>query len=374
MTLNRSYSFVLISAFALAACGVRPSSEPPLPVSAPTMVVRAEALPQTRSVAGTVRAVNVSTLSATSVGNVTRVLVREGDRVRAGQLLVEIDSRAARAQLDRAYAGRESIERAIDAATASVAAAQTNADLAATNLRRFTALLERGSISRSEYDQAKANADVAAAEVERARRGREQLIAQRAEAGAAGTVASVHVDDASIRSPFDAIVTARFVDPGAQAAPGVPLLAIESAGRFRVETAAPEDLLVRAGDEALVEIGKRTIRARVARVVPALDASIRSATVHIDLPDDPSLRSGAFARVSFTTGQRRGISIPATAMRRQGGVVSVFVVDAKGIARLRLVTTGEESPAAVEILTGLDEGERIVAAIPAALRDGAPLS
>jgi len=339
-------------------------------VAAPTEIVSTADLPATRSVAGTVRAATVSPLAAKVMGNVVAVHVREGDRVRAGQLLVEIDDREARTQGDRARAGRNAVERAIDGASAAVAAAEASASLAAANLQRFAALRERGSVSVAELDEARARSAVAAAELDRARRAREQFVAQRAEASAAAAQAGLFADYTKVRAPIDGIVSARFVDPGAQAAPGMPLLTVEDDRAARVDTSAPEDLAVREGDAVTIEAAGRRIGARVTRVVSALDPAARSALVKIDLPPGAGLRSGTFANVLFTSGARRAISIPAAALQQRGALAGVFVVGRDGIARLRLVTAGDGAGDRVEILSGLDAGETIVTQLRG-IRDGA---
>jgi len=361
-------------AFFAAACAHPAVDAPRETIAARTEVVRASEIPETRAVAGTVRAATVSPLAAKVMGNVVRVLVREGDRVRAGQLLVEIDDRFAQAQSARSRAGGEAIKHAIDSASAAVSAADANAALAKTNFARFSALRERGSVSAAEFDDAKAKNDVAAAELERARRTREQLVSQKREATAATAQAGVSVDDSRIRAPIDGIVTARFVDPGAQAAPGMPLLTIEDDRRYRVEATVPEDVIVRPGDPVRIDCGETKIDAHVTQVVAAVDPASRSALVKIDLPPQQGLRSGAYANVVFTSGVRRSVTIPAAAVRKRGELASVFVVGSDGVARLRLVTIGEAAGDRIEILSGLDDGERIVTAISAALRDGVSVS
>jgi RND family efflux transporter MFP subunit len=358
--MRMSFSFIVV---AIVACAHPHETTPLARVDAPTEIVSTTELPMTRSVAGTVRAATVSPLAAKVMGNVVAVHVREGDRVRAGQLLVEIDDREARTQSDRARAGRDAVERAIDGAGAGVAAAEANAALAATNLKRFAALRERGSVSVAELDDARAKSTVAAAELDRARRGREQLVAQRAEASAGAAQAGIFADYTRVRAPIDGIVTARFVDPGAQAAPGMPLLTVEDDRIARVETSAPEDLAVREGDAVAIEAAGKRIAARVTRVVAALDAASRSAIVKIDLPPGAGLRSGTFANVLFTSGARRAVAIPAAALQTRGALASVFVVGRDGVARLRLVTAGDVAGDRIEILSGLDAGETIVTSL-----------
>lgn len=323
-------------ALLLAACGHEAAK--PLQretVTAPTVIVQPAAIDATRAITGTVRSKNVSPLAAKVMGNVVRVHVAEGDRVRKGQVLVEIDAREARAQSG--------------AATSAITAAEANAQLAETTWRRYAALRERQSVSAQELDTMRAQRDAAHAELARVR--------------AMAAQAETFVDFTVIRAPIDGVVTARFVDPGAQAAPGMPLLAVEDANAFRVEATVPDDLHVRAGDA--VTIDGRTLR--VSRVQPNVDARTRSSLVQIDL--DTPMRPGAYVRVLFRTGERTAITVPPSAIVRRGALTSVFVVDTDGVARMRLVRVGEGS----EILSGLDAGERVVTE-PKNVRDGVRVS
>ncbi len=365
-TLSRS-AIVLIAL--LAGCGTDRPAAPATRVHAVVTAARADMVPETRVLAGTIRAANVSTLSARVVGNVTRVLVSENDRVHAGQILIEIDDRDARAQSDAARAGRDAAGRALESATAAVDAATANAQLAEATFRRFGALRERGSVSPQEFEEVQARKQIAAAELDRARRTREQLLAQRAAATAGASGAATLLDFTRVRAPFDGIVTARLVDPGAQAAPGVPLLIVESADRFRVETMIDETLRVRPGDAVTVDLDGRRVAARVAQVVTAVDPRTRSSLVKIDLPAADDVRSGSYVRVAFATGMRRAVTVPASAIVRQGQLTSVFTPTG-GLARLRLVTLGEPFGERVEILSGLVPGEPVVAPVVPAVRDG----
>lgn len=334
----------------LSACA---ADEPPLlhraSVSAPTAVVEMTTVPTTRALAGTVVSANVSPLAAKVMGNVVRVLVAEGDAVRAGQLLVEIDSREGTAQTEQMRAGGVEIERAIDGARA-------NAVLAEATLRRYGTLLERGSVSAQEFDDVEARHAAATAELAR-------MLAKRDQVRAAGRQARTFLDYSFVRSPIDGVVTRRFVDPGAQAAPGMPLVTVEDARAFRVETTVPGDLHARPGDPVTIEIGGVKLEGRIANVQPGVDATSRSALVKIALPSEtarpasaPSLRSGAYARVLLPTGERAALTVPESAVVRRGQLTSVFVVGDDGLARMRLVTLGRDG----EVLSGLAAGERIV--------------
>jgi RND family efflux transporter MFP subunit len=350
---SRSSKTLLLAALVLAACTHREKPIERESVDAPVVVVQRGPLPSYASVAGTVRSETASTLAANVIGTVARVAVAEGDRVRAGDVLVQIEARERRADVDRARAGRDEVERAIEAAAA-------NAELAAATYKRFLALHERGSASRQEFDEAKAKSTAAQAELDR-------LVAKRSEARAAATQAEAVLAFSSVRAPFDGFVSARFVDPGAQAAPGVPLLTIESEKAQRVDANVAESVAVRTGDRVTVIAGERRLAARVLRVQPSVDSSARTGLVKLQL-DEP-LRAGTSVKVAIPIGTRDVVTVPQSALVRRGQLTSVFVVGTDRVARMRLVTLGATDGGQAEVLSGLAAGEQIVAA-PARVRDG----
>ena len=336
--LKRSLSAV--AALAAAACGHDlPERTAPVAVSAPTAIVQKTDVVSTRAVAGVTRSTTVSPLAARVVGNVLRVHVSEGDVVKAGQVLVEIDAREGRAQSD--------------AAASAVAAAAANAALAETTHARYAALRERRSVSQQELDDVEARLKAARAELQRARAGAAQ--------------ARTFLDYSYVRSPIDGVVTARMVDPGAQAAPGMPLLTVEDPRSMRVEASVPEEVPLRPGDRVFVEAGGRRTEGRVAQVQPSIDSSSRTSLVKIEAAGP--LRSGSYVRVLIPSGEREALAVPPSAVVRRGALTSVFVVGSDGIARMRLITLGEQN----EVLSGLEAGERIVTD-PARVTDGAKVS
>jgi RND family efflux transporter MFP subunit len=377
MTSIPSFDRRLIAATALflAACGNEVVHETAKTVSAPVQVVQATAIPDTRITTGTVRSMTVSPLAAKVMGNVTRVLVSEGQRVHAGELLLEIDDREGRAKTQEAAAGGGEVDQAISGATAGVAAAEANATLADATYKRYAALRERGSVSPQEFEEVAARKKGADAQLEQARRGREGMLARRSQARAGLSEAETFLSYSSVRSPINGVVTARMIDPGAQAAPGMPLLTVEDDSRYRVETTVDEDLagIVHVGDAVTVDGAARPIVGRVTNIVP-VDPATRSALVKIDLPQGSGLRSGTFVRVAFKVGSRNGITVPESAIARRGQLTSVFVIDSDGFARMRLVALGSTVGNAVEVLSGLDAGEKIVPQLSNEIRDGVRVS
>lgn len=347
-----------------------------------TAVVAGEKVGATFEAPGVVRAKTSTVISAKVVGTIMAMRVSEGDRVRAGQVLVEIENRDARAQLDKAQAGlreaqssTEELERNLKAAVAAQNAAEAQRRLAEATLKRYGALRERKSVSDQEYDEVAARAQVAIAEVERADRmqqvlkARRQMVAARIDQARADVgAAEAYVGYARITAPIDGLIVARPADVGALAAPGVPLLTIEGtgkAGALRLEAAVEESRLgaLAIGAPATVRIdslGGLELAGRVVEIVPTADPMSRSFTVRLDLPANPALRSGQFGRAAFTAGEREALAIPPQSLVTRGQLTGVYVVDAKGIVHLRLVTIGRQIGERVEVLSGLDAGEKIV--------------
>lgn len=177
---------------------------------------------------------------------------------------------------------------------------------------------------------------------------------------------------ASIRAPFAGVITEKPVLPGDLATPGLPLLTLESTARLRAEGAVPEQAVasLSIGDSlpVVVQDGAAPVAGRIEELSTAADALSRSVLVKVALPAG-SARSGQFARLQVTAGLSDSLFIPPSALTRFGQMERVFVVT-DGHAVLRLVKTGRTTGDRLEILSGLNAGEQIVLAPPAALREG----
>jgi len=149
------------------------------------------------------------------------------------------------------------------------------------------------------------------------------------------------------------------------ATPGVPLLVLEDPSRFRLEATVDESKIgaVRLGESVPVVIdalGDLAVSGKVTRIVPAADPGSRTFTVKIDLPANPQMRTGLFGRARFPQGQHDAIAVPKTAALNRGQLQAVYVVGGDQLASLRFVTLGAASGEQVEVLSGLQNGDRIV--------------
>jgi RND family efflux transporter MFP subunit len=299
-----------------------------------------------------VRAAQTSQLASQMAGSIVEIRVHEGDRVRRGQVLAVVDDAQPRAALDQATA----VE---NAAGQELAASDSDLALAQSTLQRYQNLYDKKSVSPQEFDEVKARYQAAVAHRDRTQAGQ-------AQAKAALAQAHTSFSYTRIVAPFDGVITEKKADPGTLASPGIPIFAIEGMGHYRLEATVNENDLrfVRMGQQVPVVVDalqNPELKGKVTQIVPAADPGSRSFLVKIELPSDAQLRSGLFGRAQFSRGQRSSFVIPRTAVMERGQLQGVYVLDQNKVAGLRYVTLGKTSGPQVEVLAGLQEGERFVA-------------
>jgi multidrug efflux pump subunit AcrA (membrane-fusion protein) len=378
----------------LGACGrsTVPSekAKDPVIVRASVAVVEKRSVQAPYEAVGTVRAKVSSSIQSKMMGHVQAVNVREGDQVQAGQVLVEIDSREADAQvrqaesaLREAQENRRETENVIQAAMQSKAAAEAGSELALATFNRYKGLADSHAVSRQVFDEADAKLKGAAAEAARAnemvlsvqaKRGEVDARIDQAKAGL--TNAQTLLSFARVTAPFAGIVTSKTVDLGDLAAPGAPLLVVEDPRQYRLEAQVDEDHVrnMQTGAKTPVvldALGAGELAGTVAEVVPLTDPSSRTFVVKIDLPQDAAVRSGMFGRARFDLGEKQTLTVPATAIVLRGQLTGVYVVGENNAARLRLITVGKRYGSEIEVLSGLEPGERVVSDKTGEVVDGA---
>ncbi len=348
--------FCAVSVVAIAgltACSrkAEPDAKPEVVRGVHAFQTATQKLPDGVETVGTVRAAESSTLSSQIMGTITRIAVREGDHVRAGQVLVSIDAAQLTSQSERAHASVIAIGQ-------QIVAAESDAALASSTLKRFEMLKAQKSVSPQEFDEVESRSKAADARLAAVR-------SQQAEAKAAEASARTMQSYTRIRAPFDGVVTERKVDPGAMAVPGSPLLTIEKAGPLRLEVSVDESLLqsVRSGASVAVVIdalGSSPVQGKIAQIVPAADTASHSFLVKIALPDQPGLHSGMFGHAMLERGTRDALMIPRSTIIVHGSMQSVYVIGQNQIASVRYISVGNTHGDAVEILSGLSTGESVV--------------
>lgn len=325
---------------------------------------------------GTITAQAVSTLSSKIMGTVKSVNVREGDHVKQGDILVVLDKRQVEAGLRQSEAGLSEAAKAVTAAASARNAAEAGARLAEATYRRYQKLLKEESATRQEFDEVEARhrqAQAALAQAEALLSAARSRV-QQAEAGVSS--ANISEKDATLLAPYDGIVTAKMINAGDLASPGTPLLTLEKSGGFQAELVIPEHHIqsVLVGQSLEISIPAQTdyppIKGIVETISPMADATSRSFTVKVILPETSLLRSGMFARVNIPVGEGGMLLIPESAVVIQGQLTGYFLVDDGSIARFRLMRTGRRFGERMEIISGMKPGTRYVVAPPVGLKNG----
>ncbi|MGB7266247.1 MAG: efflux RND transporter periplasmic adaptor subunit [Terracidiphilus sp.] len=325
---------------------------------APTETVQArvvesqlQQMPVNVRATGTLHAQETAVLSAQVVGRVQQVLVHEGDHVAAGQTLAILDDSTLRASAEQADA-------AVAAAENQQVAAQSNSDLAASTLARYKQLQEQKSVSPQEMDEVARRAQASAAQVA-------ALGAQENAEKAQASGAHAMLQYARIRAPFAGVITARTADPGALAAPGVPLLQIDRDGPLQLQATVDESAIaaVHIGMSVPVDVDGAAFadaKGTVAEIVPAADPSSHTFLIKISLPQSKQLHAGTYGTAEIPTGTHQAIVAPSSAIVVRGSLPCAYIVSSDGIAQLRYVTTGAAHGSLVEVSSGISAGEKLV--------------
>ena len=289
---------------------------------------------------GVVEAVRQTVVAAQVPGAVVALPVKAGDPVKAGQVLVRLDARAA--------------EQQAGAAAAQVQAARAAQEAASREFERQQQLYRQNYISRAALDRAEAQHKSAQAEA----------AAQLASAGAARTQSGFYV----VKAPYDGIVSEVSVVMGDMAMPGRPLLTLYDPSALRVSAAVPQSAAPRAGGtgEAAPQAelpGVAAARIAPARwqLMPAVDPATHTVELRLDLPAGTAASPGMFARVWLAGSPAADgrLSVPAGAVVRRAEMTGVYVLGTDGKPLLRQVRLGRASGDQVEVLTGLRAGERV---------------
>lgn len=331
----------------LAACGKDAAPEDDAPASLAVTLAPAtmRALARDVRVSGPVSAFEEMQLGVEVSGlRVTALNVDVGQAVRAGDVLLSLDHR--------------SLDSELAQARASLAEADAALALATVNLERGSKLAATQLIAASEVDQLRAT--------------RTQSEARRATARAQRDAAQLRRDFADLRAPADGIVSKRLVQPGQVVAAGTELLRLIRDGRLEWRAELPDADLARVAPGARVLIASRDgeVVGTVRAVSPGVDAETRTGTLYADLPEPGALKAGSYVEGRIVTGSGNALMVPVAAVVQRDGHAYVFTVDDRHIAHRVRVETGSAAGGAVEVRSGLRDGQQVVAEGAGFLGDG----
>ncbi|MBN2339712.1 MAG: efflux RND transporter periplasmic adaptor subunit, partial [Acidobacteria bacterium] len=350
--------------------------------------VRPESVPTVVEVPGTVQPRERIPLASQIQGYVRAVHVRVGDAVSRGRLLASLDARDAQSQKTAALSSIREAEGALSearrthqAALELKAASEASNDLATQTLARYEKLFSSRSVSPQEIDEVRmrqkaARAELAAREAQAAaaldRIG--QVEARIAQVTAQSGRTDVLLGWSEIQAPAAGRIVEVSVDPGAALFPGTPLMVIESTDRAQVVAHLPSAHADALGAGMKVRVrggaGEDAIEGRVSEIVPVSDPGTHTVEFKVDLPAGASAPSGRFMKVEVPVGTRTVLLAPKEAVRTTGQLTGLFVIAADSRAFFRLVKLAPYDEARVEILSGVQPGETIVARLDGAVTDG----
>jgi RND family efflux transporter MFP subunit len=313
-------------------------------------VLRAEVRELRRGlpVSGSIRAVNSAFVKARVPGELQELRLREGDSVRAGQVIARIDRIEGQARLQQ-------VREQADAAKAQI-------DIAERQFNNNKALVDQGFISRSALDTsqnnlaaARSNHKAALAAVDLARKG---------------------LEDTVLRAPISGVVAQRLAQAGERVAIDARILEIVDLSSLELEAtlSAADSVDLRVGQEATLQVegSPRPVAARVARINPSAQAGSRSVLAYLAIADTSGLRQGLFAQGSVRLGQSSALAVPLSAVRTDKPAPYVQVVEDGKVAH-RGVQPGERGQADKDLwvaVQGLAPGSTVILGHVGPLREG----
>jgi HlyD family secretion protein len=338
---------------------------------------------------GTIESEGKVTLSGQTVGRLLRFLVEEGDRVRKGQLLAQLDPEEAQAQLRLAEANLQSAQARLQQAEAGVAMqdtqirseiSQTRANLeqAEADLRRMEKLHRDGYASQQQLDAASAEYEVAKAAHQSAlSRVDENIVKARDVAAARAVVkqtqascelAKVQLGYTTIHSPLDGIVSEKLIEEGELVRAGVPILSLVDPKQLYVKATIDEydAQKVKLGQEALIRVDAfpgETLEGKVYQISPIVSGGkleTRTFSVKVSLDSNHPVKAGMSADVEIVVSKLDNVLfVPSLAVVEKEARRLVFVVEGSR-ARLQPIQTGDSNWTYVEVKGGLSPGARVV--------------
>jgi len=332
-----------------AASAPKASAALELAASDLVTVQKAE-LARTLEVSGSLVAVNSAFVKARVAAEVKSVAVREGDAVRAGQMLAQLDT--------------TEFDWRLRQAEQQAQAARSQLEIAQRGLQNNRALVAQGFISTTALENAvsteagaQATLQAALAAVELARKARA---------------------DATLNAPIGGFVSQRLVQPGERVPVDAKLLEIVDLSRLELQASVPPESagLLRVGATAMLKVDgiDGDVPARVVRINPSAQPGSRSVIAYLELQPNPALRQGLFARGSIELERRQALLLPLSAVRNDQAQPYALLLAGTQVAQ-RTLGLGQRGQAgtveAVEVLQGLAEGDRVLAGSLGAMRDGA---
>jgi RND family efflux transporter MFP subunit len=348
--------------------------------------VRQESIHRAVEVVGTMTAVDEVTVSSEAEGRVSRLLADLGDRVKAGQVLIELDREKSeynldqqRAALDRTlaqYGAADSTHLPPIEQTPDVQKAKAELVQAQQSFTRAEELHKRQLIPKQTLDDADATLRSKQASYDSALQNAKNLRASIDASGASVKLADRQLRDAYIRAPFDGYIERRLVNIGEFVKNQTPVMSVVRVDPLKVTSEIPEKMApwISVGQPVQLHVdayADRTIVGKVSRISPAVNTATRAFPFEALVPNaDVALKPGTFARVHIQSGKVDDIlTIPYAAIQYRYGVNRVFVAEGDRLA-LRELKVGERMGDRIEVASGVKAGDVVAMTDVEKLADG----
>ncbi|MFX4263464.1 efflux RND transporter periplasmic adaptor subunit [Pelotomaculum propionicicum] len=310
-------------------------------------------------------------------GKVVSLGFSVGSAVKAGDILMQLDTDTLSAQLAQAEAGLQSAGAAAEAAVNQASLAGINLDAAQKLYDRTKVLYESGAVSQSQMDDITDKLNIARNQYENAS-GPAQAQAQAAISTARANIRNIQVqiDNAAVRSPLDGIVTVQNVNAGQVVTPNVAVISIVDTSTLKLKSTVSQDLLplLSVGREMDVTIDSypdSRLKGTISGIGPIAVSTGEVFPLEIAVNNSGGLTAGLSARAA-TSIKVKGIVVPASAVVQGGGESCVFVINSDTAVK-RVVKVGLKNDQNAQILNGLSAGEKVAVTNVGALSDNKPV-
>ncbi len=300
---------------------------------------------------GKIEAVQNADLSTRMMGFVNNVYVKIGQKVGKGQLLLSINSTDITAK-------KAQVEASITEATAAF----TNAEK---DYNRYKSLYKDKSVSQKEMDDITANYDMAKARLNAATQMKNQVNSQ--------------LSYANIKAPFTGVITGKYINKGDMANPGMPLISMETPGKYQVISLVPESEITYIKPNSKVTVLIKSTNEMVTGFVTEISASAKNTggqyLVKVVLnKTDTKILSGMFTSVQFPISNKAttnsSVLIPEKSLVHKGQLTGIYTVSSSNTAILRWLRLGKTYGNNIEVLSGLNADEKFIASADGKLYNG----
>jgi HlyD family secretion protein len=411
--INRLVAITLLSStFALMATGCATTTASS-PAATPVKVVKLGSATNDSNLSGKIMIDNQVKVVSKVAGKVAAVNAKEGTVVKKGDLLVQLETTdfaqkanqaqaalaASQAQLADSQAGSrpqeiDQLNSAIEASKATIAQTKATVDNAQINYDRTKALFDAGAApqkdvdaattqlqtAKAAYDQAQAGLSSAQAKLDLAKAGPRPDTVRALQAAVQGAQASLSlaqsaIQDASIYSPMDGVVTEKIINPGEMASPGVPLLTVVNMNQVMLQVSVPQDKISQvkqgASVDVLVEGMDQKFKGVINFVSPVSDSTNNTFPVKVKIDNTSGvLKAGMIAKISLDSINSKGIEVPKSSVIEKDKKSYVYKLDGDVVHFIQVETEPKDKDW-VYVKNGITTKDQIVINPTSGLSDGA---